>query len=155
MPATAAPPAEQLVLLENVSWETHTHLLEELNPSPGKRLTYDGGALQIMVVSVRHEKPNRMLASLVEELAAAMDIDFRAVGSTTFKREDLRKGFEPDSSFYFRNVALIMKKDEIDLGADPPPDLVIGVDITSPSLNKFPIFAAVGSPKSGITRRAR
>jgi Uma2 family endonuclease len=27
---------------------------------------------------------------------------------------------------------------------DPPPDLVIEVDITSPSLDKFPIYARLG-----------
>jgi len=30
---------------------------------------------------------------------------------------------------------------------DPPPDLVIEVDITRSSLNRFPIFAAVGVPE--------
>lgn len=132
------------MILDNVSWETYTNLLQELNPSAGKRLTYDQGVLQITVVSFRHEKPNRMLASLVEELAAAMDIDFCNSGATTFKRDDLHKGFEPDSSFYFRNVSHMMGVDEVDLSTDPPPDLVIEVDITSPSINKFPIFAAVG-----------
>ena len=35
----------------------------------------------------------------------------------------------------------------LDLTIDPPPDLVIEIDITSPSLNKFPIFAALGIPE--------
>ncbi len=30
---------------------------------------------------------------------------------------------------------------------DPPPDLVIEIDITHPSLDKFPIFAAFGVPE--------
>jgi Uma2 family endonuclease len=30
---------------------------------------------------------------------------------------------------------------------DPPPDLVIEVDITSPSLDKFPIYARMGIPE--------
>jgi Uma2 family endonuclease len=30
---------------------------------------------------------------------------------------------------------------------DPPPDLVIEIDITSPSLNKFPISAGIGVPE--------
>jgi Uma2 family endonuclease len=32
----------------------------------------------------------------------------------------------------------------LDLSIDPPPDLVIEIDITSGSLNKLPIFAALG-----------
>jgi Uma2 family endonuclease len=35
-------------------------------------------------------------------------------------------------------------KNDIHLSNDPPPDLVIEVDVTSPSLNKLPIYAAIG-----------
>jgi len=38
-------------------------------------------------------------------------------------------------------------KRDINLTVDPPPDLIIEVDITSPSLNKFPIYAALGVPE--------
>src|SRR5262249_40127298 len=38
-------------------------------------------------------------------------------------------------------------KEEIDLEVDPPPDLVIEIDITHPSLDKLPIYAAVGVPE--------
>ena len=41
---------------------------------------------------------------------------------------DLGKGFEPDSSFYFRNAAAIRAKDDDDLTPDPAPELVIEVD---------------------------
>jgi Uma2 family endonuclease len=61
-----------------------------------------------------------------------------------FKRQDLCKGFEPDSCFYFRRAAIIRGKEEIDLATDPTPELTIEVDITSSSLNRFPIYAAVG-----------
>jgi len=33
------------------------------------------------------------------------------------------------------------------LATDPPPDLVIGIDITNPSLNKLPLYAAIGVPE--------
>jgi Uma2 family endonuclease len=39
------------------------------------------------------------------------------------------------------------RQGEIDLTIDPPPDLIIEIDITSPSLNRFPIFAAIGIPE--------
>jgi Uma2 family endonuclease len=46
-----------------------------------------------------------------------------------------------------QNADRIRDKDDIDLSVDPPPDLVIEIDITSPSLKKFPIFAALGIPE--------
>jgi len=49
--------------------------------------------------------------------------------------------------FYIQNEARVHGKDEIDLAVDPPPDLVIEIDITSPSLNKFPIYARIGVPE--------
>ena len=66
------------------------------------------------------------------------------VGSTTFRREDLEQGFELDACFYVRHVEGIRGKTEIDLKTDPPPDIVIEVDITGSSLNKQAVFSAVG-----------
>jgi Uma2 family endonuclease len=63
---------------------------------------------------------------------------------TTFKRQDLLKGFEPDSCFYIQSTQHSRGKKRIDLTQDPPPDLVIEIDLTNPSLDRFPIFARVG-----------
>lgn len=60
---------EQRVVLQNVSWETYERLLAERTESPGTRFTYDEGALEITVVSIAHENPNRTLAQLVDILA--------------------------------------------------------------------------------------
>lgn len=43
---------------------------------------------------------------------------------------------------------------EIDAETDPPPDLVIDVDVTSPSLPKLPIFAPMGVPEVWRYREA-
>jgi len=138
---------EQKVILEGVSWETYERLLAEHPESCGTRFIYDRGMLEIMVVSARHERPNRTLALLVEVLAEEWDLDIEWLGSTTFKRKDLLKGFEPDSCFYIKNADAIREKEKLDLRVDPPPDLVIEIDITSLSLDRFPIFAAVGVPE--------
>ncbi len=142
--ATVVSPPERLVTLYGISWETYERIIAEHGEKGGTRFTFDNGALEIRVRSSRHEKPNRALAALVEVLAEEFDIDLRRLGSTTFKREDLQKGFEPDSCFYIQNSEAIRGKDEIDLASDPPPDLIIEIDITSESLDRFPLFAAVG-----------
>jgi Uma2 family endonuclease len=139
--------AEQQVILRGISWETYERLLAEHLEESGIHFTYDCGALEIMVLSARHERPNRVLATLVEVLAEEMGVDLERLGSVTLKRADLLKGFEADSCFYIQRVSAIAGRDEIELGTDPPPDLVIEVDITSPSLQKLPIFAAVGIPE--------
>jgi Uma2 family endonuclease len=101
-----------------------------------------------MTPSNEHEIYNRTIALLVEILAEEMSIDIASLGSSTFKRDDLERGFEPDSCFYIESEPRIAGKVQIDLAVDPPPDLVIEVDITSRSLPKFPIYAQLGVPEN-------
>lgn len=145
--ASAISSPEQLVILDRVTWDTYERLINEHGERCGTRFTYDEGVLQIMVVSSRHERPNRTLATLVEVVAEEWGVDIARLGSMTFKRKDLQKGFEPDSCFYIQHADAIHGKQQIDIVVDPPPDLSIEVDITRESLNRFPIFAAVGIPE--------
>jgi Uma2 family endonuclease len=138
---------EQRVIVRFVSWTTYEHLLADLSNQSSTRLTYDRGLLEIMCPLPEHEEWNRTIALLVEVLAEEMRIDVRNFGSTTFRRADLARGFEPDSCFYIQHEADISGKSTIDLTVDPPPDLVIEVDVTSGSLDKFPIYAQVGVPE--------
>lgn len=136
--------AQQKVILHGVTWDTYERLLAEHQDSSSTRFAYDRGTLEIMILSLRHERLKHLLATLVEIVAEEMQIDIEGAGSTTFRREDLERGFEPDACFYIINAERIRQKDEIDLTIDPPPELVIEIDISSPSLSKFPIFAALG-----------
>jgi Uma2 family endonuclease len=143
---TVRTPAEGRVLLRNVSWQTYERLIEEREERPVPRFFYDRGVMEIMSPSKRHETMSRVVASLVEEIAVEMGLDFESAGSTTFKNEGMARGFEPDECFYFgENIELVRGKDDIALDAgDPAPDLVVEVDITSPSIRKFPIYAGLG-----------
>lgn len=137
---------EGRVTLRNVGWETYELLVQEDPERSAPRFYYDQGMLEIVSPSFEHEQIARVIASLVEELVVELDIDVVGAGSTTFKREDLSRGFEPDASFYFsENAARVRGKRRISLDAgDPPPDLVVEVDITSPSTTNLPIYARLG-----------
>jgi Uma2 family endonuclease len=145
--ASQALPAElpQRVILPGVSWEAYQRLLADFLDSHAAHFAYDRGRLEIMVLSAEHEEDKDVLTLLVNVLAEELGIDVRSFGSTTFQREDLDRGFEPDACFYIAHEALVRGKKKLDLAVDPPPDLVI--DITSPSLNKFPIFTALRIPE--------
>ena len=134
----------QLVVLHGISWETYERLLAEHEESLGTRFTYDQGILEIMVLSAKHEALKDVLSLLINILAEELAIDVQSFGSTTFRRADLSRGFEPDACFYIQHEAQVSGKDELDLAQDPPPDLVVEIDLSSSSLNKFPIFAALG-----------
>lgn len=135
------------VVLDNVSWQTYVNLLEDLAERSAPRLTFDRGVLEIMSPTAEHEELNRTLAFLVEIFAVELGLDVLNLGSATFNREDVERGFEPDSCFYVRNASCVKGKRRLDLAVDPPPDLVIEIDITSPSIRKAPIYAQLGVPE--------
>lgn len=135
------------ILLHNISWSTYQSLLRDHPDAASPRFTYDRGDLLIMVTSPEHEEINRTLNLLVELLAEEFEVESRAFGSTTYKRKDLKRGFEPDSCFYFKNEERMRGKKRLNLAVDPPPDLVVEIDITSPSLKRLPLFAAFGIPE--------
>jgi Uma2 family endonuclease len=138
-------PAGGRVLLRNVSWETYERLMDEREERPVPRFFYDRGVMEISRPSKEHETVARVVALLVEELAVEWDLDVESAGSTTFRREDLARGFEPDECFYFTNIEIVRGKRDVNLNAgDPPPDLVFEADVTNPSLNKLPIYVRLG-----------
>jgi Uma2 family endonuclease len=145
--ATVLSPSDQRIILRNISWKTYERLLAESADSNNPRFTYDRGVLEIMSPSAEHEELSHMLTLLVNIVAEELDIDIRGFGSTTFRREDLARGFEPDSCFYIQSVERISGRTQLDLAVDPPPDLVIEIDFTHSSLDKLPIYAQVGVPE--------
>jgi Uma2 family endonuclease len=145
--ATVLNPPEQRVLLANISWDTYERLLSAHRDVSAPRFTYNQGQLEIMSPSAEHERSKELIALLVNIVAEEMAIDVEGFGSTTFRREDLERGFEPDACFYIKNVSRVRGKANLDLSVDPPPDLIIEIDITHPSINKFSIFARLGVPE--------
>ncbi len=138
--------AEQRVVLDHISWQTYEAILNDAENRRG-RITYDRGVLEIMAPSKLHENVKRLIGRMVEVFTEELDIDMASASSTTFKREDLDRGFEPDESYYLQHAADVLGKDEIDLLIDPPPDLLIEVDISRSSLGKFGIYRALGVPE--------
>lgn len=143
---TSAPPPGEQFLLPGMSWKFYEHLLQELGDRP-IRVTYDQGALELMSPSYRHESPSRILGLLVHVLAEELEVPIKGAGSTTFRRESLQRGLEPDSCFYIAHISDILDKEELDLETDPPPDLAIEVDITHRLIDRIPIYEALGIPE--------
>jgi Uma2 family endonuclease len=145
--ATILNPPDPRVVLRSLSWETYQRLLSEHRDSSSPRFTFDRGVLEIRSPSAEHERYNLRLADLIGVLADEMNLEVEGLGASTFTREDLERGFEADSCFYVQNVDKVRNKERIDLGTDPPPDLVIEIEITNPAINKLPLFMQFGVPE--------
>jgi len=136
----------QRVVLSNISWQTYESLLTEAGDKRSSRFSYSQGVLEIIMPSDLHETINCLLKQFVTTLSDELKLKRKGFGSTTLNREDLKQGAEPDSCFYIQNVDRIRGR-KINLSTDPPPDLIIEIDITSPSTNRFAIYKNLGVPE--------
>ena len=151
--ARPEPRPEQSVHISGISWQTYESLLAEIGDRQ-IRVTYNRGNLEIMVPSPEHEVYKEVLGRFVETLAEELDVKIQPLGSTTFKRPEL-SGVEPDKFFYIQNISAIKGKKRIDMNQDPPPDLVVEIDITSRSENSLQIYADLGVPEVWIYNGVR
>jgi len=145
--AIAHLPAGGTLILIDVPWEEYEQLLTDLGDHSGKRVTYDNGRLEVMSPSLKHENFTRVIERLACAIAEAADIPIECLGSTTYKQEVAARGVEPDACFYIRNASRIVGKERIDLNIDPPPDVVVEIDISHGSKTKFAIYAGMGVPE--------
>ena len=140
-------PDGAMLRVEGVSWNEYERLVDELQETwPGVRVTYNHGRLDIMSPTYEHEAYKGFISSLARIMSEELCVNLEAAGVTTYKQEPFQ-GSEPDESFYVRNAHAIIGKSRIDLSVDPPPDIVVEIDITNESLSKFPIYAAFGVPE--------
>ncbi|PIG94007.1 Uma2 family endonuclease [Gloeocapsopsis sp. IPPAS B-1203] len=138
------PPGDR-VILEDISWQEFETILIELGEHRGSRVAYNQGLLEIIVPLPEHEKAKVIIGDLVKILLDELDLDWEPLGSTTFKREDIAAGVEPDDCFYIQHYKLMIGKERIDLSVDPPPDLAIEIDVTSKT--KITAYQALQVPE--------
>lgn len=147
MTATLIPSQSSGILLTNISWKTYESLVNELAQQRGIRLTYDRGNLEIMTPSAPHEKYKKILGRFVESVSDELNVEICSLGSLTCRREDLARGLEPDECYYIENENVVWDKEQIDLNQDPPPDLVVEIDVTSSSIDRLSLYASLGVPE--------
>lgn len=140
-------PADSVLTQHGVSWDEYEELIEAVGDASGLRISYDAGRLQIMTLSQRHERYSTLIGRIVGQLSLLLRIKVLFYGSVTIKKQRKQKGVEPDACFYVQNATLVGTKDEIDFNVDPPPDVVVEVDLHHESLSKFPIYADLGVPE--------
>ena len=149
--ATVAHPpnivADECVVLPCVSWETYERLLADDEGRRVPRTTYDQGVLELVTPSMPHEEDAETISALVRIVTAQLGIPVRSAGSTTYRRADLHRGFESDASFYIQNEERIRGQREVDLTVDPPPDLILEMEMCRSAVDKLPLFASMGIPE--------
>jgi len=136
------PDVDQLVVMHGVDWRTYG-AIRELIDSPGIRMTYLHGALEILSPSRRHEHEKTTIARMIEVFALERDFPLQGYGGTTFKREAGERGLEPDECYCIGH----------DLG--DAPDIALEVVVTSGGINKLAVYSGLGVKEVWIFRNGR
>ncbi len=136
---------EQPTVLYGVSWEDYLEYTKATLDNSQYKMTYNRGVLKIMGLAFKHENISRFLDRLIAFTGMFLGINVIPAGSMTLVSNKLRKGADPDESYYIQNAHLANIKDKLfDDAADTPPDLVVEIDRSHSSDDKFEIYAAFG-----------
>lgn len=142
-PTRSAPP-----VLHGVSWRSYESLLQDAESEDQRVfLTFFRGDLEIMPPLPMHEHWKVLFGWLIEALDDELGIGTYALASSTFRREDVLAGLEPDACYYIQHARDVIGKARLNLSTDPPPDLAIEVDLMHRSLDRQPVYAALGVPE--------
>ncbi|OIP68128.1 MAG: hypothetical protein AUK43_17355 [Oscillatoriales cyanobacterium CG2_30_40_61] len=138
----------QHLTLRQVSWKEFEAILEEMGEHRASRVAYYQGVLEIWMPLPEHETKKELISDFVKILLDELELDSQTFGSTTFNRQDMTAGIEPDNCFYIQNAALMIGNQRVNLSVDPPPDLAIEVDVTSK--NQLDAYLTLGVPELWI-----
>src|SRR4051794_27561718 len=95
--------AESRFVLHAIGWKGYEALLDLIGDR-AIRVTYDRGNAELMTPSFDHEQFRYLLGRLVDILTEELYIPCICGGSTTWRREDLDRGLEPDECYYVANT---------------------------------------------------
>lgn len=130
------------ILLNDISWAEYERFLEDFEQRPGWRLAYHGGKLEIMPPTPEHKEYSFSFHDFVRAICDRFDINLEGRRSATFRSEMLKKGVEPDECYYIQSAEKVAGK-KFPKDKFPVPDIAVEVDVTTESLDKFPIYAAL------------
>jgi Uma2 family endonuclease len=117
--------------MTGVSWEIYVALRDTVD-TPGVRMTYCEGELEIMSPLPEHEEAKTTIARLIELYAIERDVPLYGYGSATFRSKTKAHGLEPDECYCVGHRL----KDV--------PDIAIEVVLTSGGIEKLPVYERLG-----------
>jgi Uma2 family endonuclease len=112
------------------SWQDYCALRDSRGDGSIPRIKYRDGEILLMSPMPRHGREAHLLARIVEALLDSENHNYEAFTPITMDIPESR-GIEPDYCFYIDNWQAAVGKDRIDWQHDPPPDLVIEIDVTT------------------------
>jgi Uma2 family endonuclease len=122
---------EERFISSQVNWKHYEALLKKLENSSYYRVTYLDGVLEIVSPSRLHEGAKKRIGTLLEVYFEETNTEYFPLGSTTFRKQEIRGSTEPDESYC--------------IGTEKEfPDLAIEVVLTSGGVDKLAVYKRLG-----------
>jgi len=122
-------PAGALVRLP-ATWEEYRALCQQRGDRAIPRLKFRRGEVFLMSPLPKHGRDVSLVADAIKVLLDWARQEYDAFTPVTMELPQ-ESGIEPDYCFYIDRWQAISGKQRIDWRSDPPPDLVLEVDVTS------------------------
>jgi len=112
------------------TWQEYQALVHQRGDSSIPRIKYRNGEVLLMVPLPEHGKDVSLIADLIKVLLDAQALDYDSFTPITMTLPE-SSGIEPDYCFYIQSLDRVRGKKRIEWQVDPPPDLVLEIDVTS------------------------
>jgi Uma2 family endonuclease len=122
-------PAGSVVRLPAI-WQDYQNLCDQRGDGSIPRLKYRDGEVLLMSPLPVHGRDAHLMANIAITLLDHNGREYDAFTPVTMTVPE-ESGIEPDYCFYIDNWQAVSGKKRIDWQQDPPPDLVIEIDVTS------------------------
>ena len=106
-----------------------------------------------MTTCLEHENYKQVIGAMITFLAVALKLKVKHGGSSTLKRRSKKKGLEADQCYWMATEPQMRSTKQINLRVDPPPDLVLEVDVMPAAVDRQKIYAALGVSEMWVLRR--
>jgi Uma2 family endonuclease len=101
-----------------------------------------------MSTSNLHEWIKKRLGRFLEIIAEELGVTIQPGGNTTFRNAELERGFEPDECFWIATESQMrVPVTTWEPTRDPPPDLILEVEVTRSALDRMAVFASYQVPE--------
>lgn len=127
------PIQDQQFIYHGITWQKFKLIQEGFADSPGIRLSYYQGTIELLMPGREHEIFKGIIGFLIELFCLEKGIEFEPTGSMTQER-DGEVSAQADESYCFGT-------------SKPIPDLAIEVIFTSGNLNKLKRYQVLGVPE--------
>ncbi len=118
------------VMRSPATWQEYQNLCEQRGDNSIPRLKYRSGEILLISPVFKHSKNASLIAAIITTLLDFHEQEYDAFTPITMQLPTI-SGIEPDYCFYIDNWPVVAGKERINWGNDPPPDLVLEIDVTS------------------------